>query len=251
MPIHFPKNLLSTLKKVRHVVALTGAGVSAESGVPTFREAQTGLWEQYKPEELATPQAFSRDPQMVWAWYHWRRELISTTNPNSGHYALAAMESRLHEKEKVFTLLTQNVDNLHQRAGSKEVLALHGNIFRTKCFECRQIAPSSQSAGQEIPRCPQCDGLLRPDVVWFGESLSQTVLNTALKATKHCNVFFSIGTSSVVQPAASLPFLAKENNAIIVEINPNTTPLTNHADYVFQAASGEVLPALVSSIWED
>lgn len=248
MTLQFSDNLLNNLRQAKHIVALTGAGVSAESGVPTFREAQTGLWAKYRPEDLATPRAFLHNPSMVWDWYNWRRGLISKTNPNPGHYALVKMEQRLCANNKTFTLLTQNVDNLHQCAGSKEIFELHGNIFRTKCFECEQT-PHPNPAHPEKAHCTHCGGLLRPDVVWFGESLSPTVLNAALNAAKNCDIFLSIGTSSVVQPAASLPVLALENGATLIEINPNPTPLTNLADHVFPSASGEILPALVDAIW--
>jgi len=248
MGILFPEKLVGYLRNSRHVVVLTGAGFSAESGVPTFREAQTGLWAKYKAEELATPQAFRRNPEMVWDWYNWRRKLISNANPNSGHYALAKIEQWLCESGQTFTLLTQNVDNLHQRAGSQKPIELHGNIFRTKCFECGEIADNPPTQGP-LPRCTQCNGLLRPDVVWFGENLSLKVLNSAFHAARNCALFFSIGTSSVVHPAASLPALALDNDAVLVEINPCPTPLTHLADYVFQAASGEVLPALVDTVW--
>lgn len=243
-----PETLVVKLRKAYQVCVLTGAGISAESGVPTFREAQTGLWARYDPMELATPTAFQRDPQLVWKWYTWRRELIRHAEPNPGHFALAKMEEYIPS----FTLATQNVDNLHQRAGSGKnlpVIELHGNIQRNKCSIENIIIESWQETGAVPPHCPHCDGLLRPDVVWFGEALPPTAIQAAREAARKCEIFFSIGTSSLVEPAASLPYSALQSGACLVEINPKPTPLTAQATYVFPLPAGKVLPALVNQVW--
>src|SRR5678815_778262 len=180
-----PEKLVAALRAAKKVVVLTGAGTSAESGVPTFRDAQTGLWAKFSPEDLATPEAFQRDPKLVWDWYEWRRQLVSKAQPNAGHEALAQMEASVPD----FTLITQNVDGLHQQAGSKRVLELHGNIRRTKCFREDSVVDSWDSK-ESPPRCKRCGGFLRPDVVWFGEALPQAVFGEAEKATRSCELFF-------------------------------------------------------------
>lgn len=240
----FPKELLTMLRNANHVAVLTGAGSSAESGVPTFRDAQTGLWAQYDPQELATPGAFHREPRLVWEWYAWRRELVARARPNAGHFALAEMARHVPR----FTLITQNVDGLHQQAGSEDVIELHGNITRTKCSVCGKIVDEWEDTAVP-PHCPSCNGLLRPDVVWFGESLPAGAINCAFNAAAGCDLFLSVGTSSVVQPAASLPLEAIDNNIPTVEINPQTTPLTRYMTYVLAGPSGEVLHALVAAAW--
>ncbi len=239
-----PDSLIRTMRNARRVVALTGAGISAESGVPTFREAQTGLWETYEPLDLATPEAFERDPRLVWEWYEWRRKLVDAAEPNAGHRALVELEYWLPD----FTLVTQNVDGLHQRAGSRSVIELHGNITRSICSaERTPIDPGLTELAP--PPCPQCGASLRPDVVWFGEALPAAAILDATESARSCDVFFSIGTSSLVQPAASLPEAATRSGAIMVEINPEKTPLSSRADYVLRGPAGEVLPALVSAIY--
>jgi NAD-dependent deacetylase len=240
-----PEALIKHMRAAHHIVVLTGAGVSAESGVPTFREANTGLWARYRPEDLATPEAFIRNPKMVWDWYTWRKKLVSEVQPNPGHYALAEIEKLVSD----FTLVTQNVDGLHQRAGSQKVLELHGNILRTKCFD-EGILVSGGEIGESVPpRCPHCGGLLRPDVVWFGELLPAEVLEHALQAVRVCDTFFSVGTSALVQPAAALPWLAMEHGAVVVEVNPQVTPLTSQATYALSGPSGVVLPEFVRAVW--
>ncbi|MEW5871767.1 MAG: NAD-dependent deacylase [Chloroflexota bacterium] len=239
---------VNRLRTARSVAVLTGAGISAESGVPTFREAQIGLWARFRPEELATPQAFRKDPRLIWEWYTWRRELVQQARPNPGHLALAAMEERI----PVFALITQNVDGLHQLAGSGNrfpVIELHGNICRTKCFEEDIPVETWEETDQIPPRCPRCGGPLRPDVVWFGEALPLQAIQAAWEATQTCEIFFSIGTSGLVEPAASLPFMALKAGASVVEVNPNETPLTSHATYVLNGPSGIILPAIVKAIW--
>jgi NAD-dependent deacetylase len=237
----FDPDLLAAVRTAQRVVALTGAGVSAESGVPTFRDAQTGLWENFKPEELATAGAFRENPRLVWEWYAWRREKVRSVQPNAGHKALAALARRYPE----FTLITQNVDGLHQRAGSKGVIELHGNITRTKCFDENVVVPEWTETGEVPPRCPQCRGHLRPDVVWFGESLPEAGLNEAMRASGACDVFLSIGTSSVVYPAAMLPEIGLRSGATVVEINPDETPLTASATFFLRGPSGVILPELL------
>jgi NAD-dependent deacetylase len=236
-----PPALIVALRDAQNVVALTGSGVSAESGVPTFREAQTGLWERYDPQELATPEAFDRDPQLVWEWYVWRRKLVSEAEPNPGHLALAELERRTPN----FTLITQNVDGLHQRSGSRTVIELHGNILRSKCSREGVVAEPEEHDENIPPHCPQCGANLRPDVVWFGEMLPPGALDAASQATRVCDLFLSIGTSSLVYPAAALPYEALENGATLVEINPSETPLTAYADHALRGEAGRVMPELV------
>ena len=241
-----PSELITRLRTARRVAVLTGAGISAESGVPTFREAQTGLWARYNPEELATPEAFRRNPRLVWEWYAWRQERVHQAKPNPGHHALVQMERHIAE----FTLITQNVDGLHRRAGSHQVLELHGNLFRAKCFNEDRPVEGWPESDDIPPRCPHCGGLLRPDVVWFGEMLPAGVLRAAEEAAVSAEVFFSIGTSSLVYPAADLPFTALNAGAMVVEINPQPTPLSAHVTLSLNGAAGVVLPALVAQTWE-
>lgn len=247
--MEIPKDLIQILRQAKNVSVLTGAGISAESGIPTFREAQTGLWEQYDPEELATPQAFSANPELVWRWYQWRQDIVSQADPNPGHFALAELESRLSKLEALFTLITQNVDGLHHQAGNHNIIELHGNIHRSKCFDCNVIARDNQAITNEIPRCANCGGMIRPDVVWFGESLSQEVIEAAWSASINCDVFFSIGTSALVQPAASLPIVALQNGATIIEINPNPTQISILVTFTLQGPSGDILPQLIEQVW--
>jgi NAD-dependent deacetylase len=237
----FPKGLISALRDAGRVVALTGSGISAESGVPTFREAQTGLWERYDPQELATPEAFARDPRLVWEWYEWRRQLVAEAGPNPGHRALAELDRR----GPGFTLVTQNVDGLHERAGSRNVIELHGNVLRSKCSLEGEVVQPEEHDDSVPPRCARCGAFLRPDVVWFGEMLPAGALEAASEAARECDLFLSIGTSSLVYPAAALPYEALENGATLVEVNPSETPLTPHADYSLRGPAGEVLPKLL------
>ena len=240
----FPAELISLLRGTSHLVALTGAGVSQESGLRTFRDAQTGLWAQYKPEDLASPQAFRRDPKLIWDWYAWRREAVKGVRPNPGHYALVELETNVPE----FTLITQNVDGLHRMAGSQNVLELHGNIQRVRCSECHTVTETWDDDTESVPQCTVCNGLLRPDVVWFGEALPRDQLEAAVEAARSCDIFFSIGTSGVVQPAASLAHAARNRGAVVVEINAEPTPLTSKANHFFQGKSGEILPELVRAV---
>lgn len=242
--MNIPCELIEALKSAKSVAVLTGAGVSAESGVPTFRDAQTGLWAKFRPEELATPRAFRRNPKLVWEWYEWRRQRVGSVQPNPGHFALAEMEKLFSD----FHLITQNVDGLHQRAGSRNVIELHGNITRTKCFEEGTIVESWPKTDDVPPKCPTCGGLLRPDVVWFEEPLPEREIDLAMRATAECDVFLSVGTSTVVYPAASLPFEALWNGATVIEINPQSTPFTHKAHFALQGAAGVMLPRLFEAL---
>jgi NAD-dependent deacetylase len=235
---------LQRLRSARRVVALTGAGISAESGVPTFRDAQTGLWAKYRAEDLATPEAFLTNPRLVWSWYVWRRQLTEQAQPNPGHAALVQFQERFAE----FTLITQNVDGLHARAGSRDVIELHGSIATTLCFDERIPIADFTDDGQTCPRCPGCGAWLRPGVVWFGENLPRAALERAERAAASCEVLLSIGTSSLVQPAAGLPLLAKRHGALLIEVNPSPTPLTPHADEVVSGPAGQVLPQLMQQL---
>ncbi|UCG23769.1 MAG: NAD-dependent deacylase [Chloroflexota bacterium] len=234
------RKTVDALRASRRVVVLTGAGTSAESGIPTFREAQTGLWSRYDPQELATPQAFAANPQLVWEWYAWRRQLIAEAGPNPAHYALANLQRHVAS----LTLITQNVDGLHQRAGSTGVVELHGNIGRTICSLERIAVESWPETDQVPPLCPNCQAPLRPDVVWFGESLPSEAVDTAVHAAGICDLFFSIGTSALVQPAASLAHIALQKGAKVAELNAEPTPLTPYADFTLFGQAGELLPGL-------
>jgi NAD-dependent deacetylase len=226
--------------------ALTGAGISAESGVPTFR-GKEGLWGKFRAEELATMDSFMDNPKIVWEWYNWRRKLITEVKPNPGHTAIAELE-RITES---FCLITQNVDGLHRAAGSELILELHGNINDSKCVECGEpFAESSDIDPDDIPSCSDCGGQIRPDVVWFGEMLDDRVIGRALEEAEQAEVFFSIGTSALVHPAASLPLVAKQAGALLIEINPEATPLTELADYSIRQQSGQFLPLLVTRLKE-
>jgi NAD-dependent deacetylase len=247
--IDFPQDLIHKLRTTERVVAMTGAGASAESGVATFREAQTGLWAKYRPEDLATPEAFQQDPQRVWDWYQWRRGLIRDVEPNQGHYALAEMEEKLLARSASFLLVTQNVDGLHRKAGSQHILEIHGNIQQTRCATCLTPVETWEERHLHPPDCPKCGGLLRPNVVWFGESLSKEALNQAVITSKACEIFFSIGTSNLVQPAASLPVIALQSGAMVVEINPNPTPISRQVTYSFRGCFGDIMPEIVQTAW--
>ncbi len=226
------------------VAALTGAGISAESGIPTFRGAG-GLWCNFRPEDLATPQAFQRDPKLVWEWYDWRRGLIAQARPNLGHYALAELEQKLGDR---FMLITQNVDGLHNRAGSQRVLKLHGDIWWTLCTGCSDVQSDFRVPLPELPpRCQKCGGLLRPGVVWFGEPLPARTWEQAEEAVRACDVLIVAGTSAVVYPAASLAPQAQRHGAKIIEVNLEETPLSSSADLCLHGPSGEVLPRIIAS----
>ena len=232
------------LARARHVCVLTGAGISAESGIPTFRDALSGLWERFRPEELATPEAFERDPELVWQWYEWRRDLIRKVEPNAGHRALVELARRVPR----LTLVTQNVDGLHQRAGSPSVLEYHGNILRDRCTVERVVAERSDDSRGALPRCASCGGLLRPDVVWFGEPIPRAPMLLAAAAADDCDVFLSVGTSAQVYPAAGLADVALEHGAVVIEVNPDVTDLTARATIALQGPAGKMLPELCAAL---
>jgi NAD-dependent deacetylase len=222
------------LRAAADVAVLTGAGISAESGIPTFRGAG-GLWRNFRAEDLATPSAFQKDPELVWEWYRWRRELIAQAQPNPGHLALVALENRVPR----FTLITQNVDGLHERAGSRNVLRLHGSIWEERCFQCGREAKG---------KCTECGGITRPGVVWFGEGLDPKIWDAAEKAVTTADVVLVIGTSAAVYPAASLAPLAKQSGAKIIEVNPDETPISSEVDYSLRGPAGIILPRLIEMI---
>ncbi len=230
-------------------MVFTGAGVSAESGVHTFRDALTGLWENFDPMQLATPEAFLRDPALVWGWYEWRRQLLLNVEPNPAHRAIARLEQQIPK----LTLITQNVDDLHERAGSSNVLHLHGSIFSPLCFDCSlpyqfSGAPQlDQEQKVEPPTCSKCNALIRPGVVWFGEALPETALRHAFAAAESCDCLLSVGTSGVVQPAAMIPELASRNGATVIHVNPDPVPLRHANEFSLQGRAGEVLPRLLQS----
>ncbi|BAT71832.1 NAD-dependent deacetylase [Thermosulfidibacter takaii ABI70S6] len=227
------------IRKSKKLVVLTGAGISKESGIPTFR-GEDGLWNKFKPEELATPWAFQRDPKLVWEWYNWRRGLMLDKKPNEGHLLIAKLEKMVPE----FWLITQNIDGLHQMAGSKKVIELHGNIWRERCVSC-SFKRTNRGLVEEIPpKCPECGSLLRPDVVWFGEALPEDALNVAIEQSSTCDTMLVVGTSCVVQPAASLPVIARNSGAFLVEVNPDTTPITGISDVSLRITAVEFAKAL-------
>ncbi len=237
------------IRDARRVCALTGAGVSAESGIPTFRDAMEGLWAKFDPAELATPEAFTRDPGTVSRWYDERRVKALACEPNPGHLALAALEKHLSDLGRSFTLLTQNVDRLHQRAGGREVVELHGTLHVWRCTKSGATRELPPTPLEEHPTRTEAGGLLRPGVVWFGEALPEGAIERATQAAEACDVFLSIGTSALVHPAAGFCAAAKESGAFTIEINRDPTPVTGLVDLAIQGKAGETLPRLVEAIW--
>jgi NAD-dependent deacetylase len=245
--------IVTALRAAARVVVLTGAGVSAESGIPTFRDKQTGLWERFDASELATPDAFERDPALVWGWYEWRRAAVLEARPNRAHEAIAAMPNLVPR----LTLITQNVDDLHERAGSRDVLHLHGELSRPYCEKCRQsyVHPNTPrrlppgGTPIEPPRCGACGARIRPGVVWFGESLPAQAWGSALESVEQCEFFISCGTSSLVQPAASLTALAVDAGATVIQINPNPTDMDNAVTFNIRRPAGAALPQLIADVW--
>jgi NAD-dependent deacetylase len=239
------------IRASQHLVVLTGAGISKESGIPTFRDALDGLWAQYDPQQLATPRAFRRNPRLVWDWYSHRRDLLAQAQPNPAHYAIADLDRHLAH----VVVITQNIDGLHQRAGSRDVIAMHGDIRRNRCFANCQGDPTyidvdgldwDREAGP--PRCPYCGDYVRPDVVWFEERLPPAALDRALQLCETTDVMLVVGTSGTVQPAASLPFLAHEHGATIVEVNPDLTPITSVARWHLAGPAAAILPQVVEAL---
>lgn len=243
----FPPKLVQALRIARRVTVLTGAGISSESGAPTYRDPQEGLWSRFRPEDLANAAAFRRNPKLVWDWYAWRRCLVSQTAPNLGHIALAKLEARVAE----FTLVTQNVDGLHTRAGNRNVIELHGSIMRTRCFEENIVVEPATGDEGHPPQCPRCGALLRPDVVWFGDPLAPAALTAAEAAAASSQMFFSNGTSSIVNPAAQLPMLALQGGATVIEISLEPTRISDAVHLSVRGAAGAILSGLVMVAWPD
>ena len=241
--MEIPVSILKKLSEARTITVLTGAGVSAESGIQTFRDPD-GIWTKMSPYELASAEGFMANPELVWSWYKQRREIISSKEPNQAHYAIAEMENIF----PLFVLITQNIDRLHQRAGSKRVYELHGNIVDNHCMDCKEqfyefIDPDSNKP----PVCKRCGGNIRPSVVWFGEILPVDALTASQEASANCDVFFSIGTSAEVFPAAELPLLALRNGGFVIEQNPNNTVISEYVHERLKAPAGIALPALLDA----
>jgi NAD-dependent deacetylase len=230
------------LRDARRLAVLTGAGISAESGVPTFRGAG-GLWKQFRAEDLATPQAFRRDPRLCWEWYDWRRGVLSKVQPNAGHFALA----RLERSKPEFTLITQNVDGLHAAVGSTNLLEIHGSIWKLRCTACGREWEDRTVPLELLPRCRACNGLARPGVVWFGENLNPNIWAAAERAAGSSDVFLVVGTSAVVYPAAGLVPLARSAGAKVIEVNIEATPMSGFVDCVLTGRAGEILPLIIGS----
>ena len=246
-----PQALIIALQQAKHVVVFTGAGVSAESGIATFRDALTGLWKRFNAEDLATPDAFHRDEELVWGWYEWRRMQMLRSQPNPAHVAIAVLAQLVPK----LTVVTQNVDDLHERAGSVGVLHLHGSLHSPRCNDCSQAhslppgIPAEPEGGRRLrpPRCLLCGGSVRPGVVWFGEELPVKKLGQAFSAASECDVLFAIGTSGLVQPAAGIPLLASQAGAKVVQVNPIGTQLDDACTWSLRGAAGEVLPKLLQA----
>lgn len=239
------------LERARRVVVFTGAGVSAESGIPTFRDALTGLWRRFDARSLATPQAFDADPALVWGWYEWRRTVVSRARPNEAHRAVAALAARV----PATVVVTQNVDDLHERAGSEDVVHLHGSLFEPRCADCGEpwSLPAEPAAepdeGRRLPppRCERCSGPVRPGVVWFGEALPQAALERAVEVAASCDVLLTIGTSGLVYPAAELPHVASRSGAPVIQINPQATALDEVADVNLHGPAARLVPAVLAA----
>lgn len=240
----FPQDLINTLLKANSIVFFTGAGMSAESGISTFR-GKDGIWNKLKPEELASFDAFMKNPDMVWEWYQYRRKIVKETGPNNGHIAIKEFQDLFSD----VSVVTQNVDNLHNRVGSKTVYELHGNIERNYCVDCETFYNSPEvTFSERVPKCEKCGGLIRPDIVWFGEMLPQDVFANSEKAASQCDVCFIVGTSAVVYPAAYIPITARENGAYLVEVNIEESNISNQVDCFLKGKAGEVLPELLMEI---
>ncbi len=229
------------LASAKNVTVLTGAGISADSGVPTFRGAE-GLWRNFRAEDLATPEAFERDPRLVWEWYNWRRELIATKQPNPAHVALVELE---HRRPDTFLLITQNVDGLHRAAGSQCLSEIHGNIWKVRCTGCGIISDNLETPIPILPTCRLCQALLRPHIVWFGESLLEEDLRRCDQALRNCDLLLVIGTSGVVYPAAGFASVAKEVGALVIEINLDSTPQSDLVDLSLQGRAKDLVPLLL------
>ncbi len=242
--MEIPGDIIRRIGTADVAAFFTGAGMSAESGVPTFR-GEDGIWKKMKPEELANFDAFLRNPDLVWEWYKHRKKIMADIVPHEGYHVIARMDNRFKESY----VITQNIDNLHRRAGSHTVYELHGNIERNYCVRCGTLFPDAKIfTDDRAPRCERCGGLVRPDVVWFGENLPEDEWTGAVRAAERADVFFSIGTSAVVYPAASIPEIARRNGAFCVEINPDPTPLTPIMHFSIRGKAGEVLTAIEKAL---
>ncbi|MBF8301923.1 MAG: NAD-dependent protein deacylase [Candidatus Dadabacteria bacterium] len=238
------KEAKAIIDNASSITVLTGAGISAESGIPTFR-GEDGLWRKFRSEELATPEAFQRDPKLVWEWYDWRRGLVKEAMPNPGHYALVNLEN---EKTN-FTLVTQNIDGLHQLTGNRNIIEMHGNLWQIRCTSCGVVEENHDVPLKEIhPKCKNCDALGRPNVVWFGEMIPMPIIDNILIAIDKCQVMLIVGTSGIVEPAASMGLVAKHTGKTVIEVNLETTPNSSHYDISILGKSGEILPMLCSGV---
>ncbi len=233
--------LLEKFRSTRSILALCGAGISAESGVPTFR-GKDGLWKNFRAEELASPEAFRKNPVLVWEWYLWRMELISNKSPNPAHYALVELEKKISD----FSLITQNVDGLHKKAGSQKITEIHGNIFRNKCSRCSFESSTQIPISTLPPKCPQCEGLLRPNVLWFGENYDSEILDNSIRVAQSVDLVFVIGSSGMVGVPVELARIAKENGSFLIEINLEKSEYSAHSDLFLQGKAGDILPELVT-----
>jgi len=252
-----PPGLISALRQARHVVVFTGAGVSAESGIPTFRDDATGLWTRYRAENMATEEGFISDPSLSWGWHEWLRANVMNAQPNPAHHAIAELARRVPR----LTLITQNIDDLHERAGNQAPLHLHGSMFNFRCIDCWKpytMPPGvPEGVGEGIrltpPRCPHCGALIRPGIVWFGDAIPQDPWEAAMSATEReaCDVFFSVGTSLIIYPVAELPFEAARRGATVVQVNPQPTKLDAVANYNLHYPAAEVFPAILRACWPD
>ncbi len=247
--MHIPDAIIDTLRQARHVTVFTGAGISAESGIATFRDKGVGLWQRFNPADLATPEAYLRDPALVWGWYEARRLQVSAAQPNAGHLAIVELAKRVPS----LSVVTQNVDDLHERAGSQNVIHLHGSLFAPRCFDCNatyhgELCQTAPDGPVEPSRCSHCGGMVRPGVVWFGESLPEEAIEAAAQATRQADCFLSIGTSGLVQPAASFYKLALGAGAVVVHVNPDAVGGGAEGEFALRGAAGDVLPKLVGAI---
>jgi NAD-dependent deacetylase len=234
------QQISNSITDTTKITVLTGAGISAPSGVPTFRGGADSLWENMRPEELATPQAFNADPEKVWRWYDWRRSLLEPCKPNRAHYALVELENIANN----VTIITQNVDGLHQLAGSKNLMEFHGSIWVTRCLDCKKETVNRSVSLPIIPRC-ECGGMLRPGVVWFGEGIDPQIMQASVEASSDCNLFLVIGTSGLVHPAAGMAQIAKEAGATVVEFNLEPSGVSNHIDLFVAGSADETVPQLI------
>jgi NAD-dependent deacetylase len=254
----FPTKLIETLQTCQHLTVLTGAGVSAESGIPTFRDALTGFWANYDPASLASEMGFLADPAFVWGWYEWRRQRVLQALPNPAHIALADLATKIPK----LTLITQNVDDLHEWAGSTEVIHLHGSLHQPRCISCEEpyVLPETQDPDNPMPlteqriappRCPCCNGTIRPGVVWFGEALPVAAWEQALAASLACDLFLLVGTSGAIWPAANLPYKASQKNTPVIQINAESTDFDLVATYNLTGKAGVILPRLYAAAFGD